>query len=603
MADKLRKSRRIISLDEVNNVLVEGGYLRAKLRGLTDFDKLAGGLAWGILNSRFSIDAEFVENAVIKDKIKIAENICRALREMRCPHDLDPHQIQGLDLPKIALVLEWLMKRVAAAREEHAAAVREFTVMDYSRRFRCRIGPKVTRRSLESRASAPQRVMTATATSYANMTEHASTVLLEYGLKYQMKDSVLLLQNASEMEGDADMQRDLAKLQAEEDYEQAQLDKILASMSAHREKQKLSTNSIARVMESADSQKIQKLKDMYEQRRQELQAKLEQEQAQQNELERQREKLKAMTEEQSSLANLTVERQAELDTLLRANASSKKKAKKGADAIEAQIASVDEIEKMLLSDPARSEQYAKLLQLLADIDAVEAKTGKDATIQKKQMTEAKEQCVDMANRIATLSSEEGAERFEAELATLSGQLAGVQAELSRKDQEALSVMRGIDEFPTRLELEQFDQRIRELNEEVGWKFMSTRLTYDVNNTKAEVLKFLQNELQVVSDVGEAFDQCISEKSVSKKVQANRDNLKQQIDQVLTQLAASATRQNERLTTETSSLHSVQQGYTALEDKRKEYHSLVAAIKEQMAENASLRAQLAAEQPDEDEEEP
>ena len=141
MRATLRSSRMGgIGLQEVVQMLIDGGYLRAKIRGISEFDIIAGGLAWCVLNSRFSIDVEFVENAAIKDKVRIAENITNALKEdMKCPHDLRPHQIQGLDFPKIAVVLEWLLKRVAAAREENAHSVREFTKLDFARRFGCPI--------------------------------------------------------------------------------------------------------------------------------------------------------------------------------------------------------------------------------------------------------------------------------------------------------------------------------------------------------------------------------------------------------------------------------------------------------------------------------
>lgn len=588
-----RRSRGGITLEDVSTMLIDGGYFRAKIRTLTEFDKIAGGLAWGILNSRFSIDVDFVENAVIKDKIRIAENICRALKEdMHCPFDLDPHQIQGLDYPKIAIVLEWLLKRVAAAREENAYFVSEFTKLDFRRRFGSDIFGKRGLPAATRCKPAPSRVMISTKTDYVNEVEHASSVLLEYGLKYQMKDSLLMLQHAGDLEGDSEMQRDVAKMQEDENREQAMLDALLGQMAQHREKSKLSATVMTSVMQSADSDKIQRLKDVYEQRKAELQAKLDEEERERNELDSQRQRLADLEAEDGQLECHIAAKEGELAQAAAQNASAAKKCRTKIDRVEREINDVEEIERMLRSDPARAAQYDSLLALLASLDRVKGKIEQDRGEAKQRVADAKQECVDLATRMELLASNEGKERFEAERLKLLQQVADVNTELSKKDQEAMNELRKIDEFPTRAELRQYEVRIDELNEEVAWKFAETRLNYETFNTRAEVVKCLGSESTILTQIGELFEACMNEKASAKKVAADRQTLLEQTTAIVTQIEASKQKQKEKHFSEVSSVAAAQRRYTELTEKQREYQMLVDAFKEVMEENAALKLQAA-----------
>ena len=580
-----RASRGGITMQDISQMLIEGGYFRAKIRTMTDFDKVAGGLSWGILNSRFSIDVEFIENASIRDKIRISENICAALKQdMHCPHDLEPHQIQGLDTPKIAIVLEWLLKRVAAAREENAHLVREFTKLDFKRRFGSNLLPPVRKRP----ALAPTRVMISSQETYLNAVEHASTVLLEYGLKYQIKDSVLLLQHAEEMEGDAELQRDLTKMQEDEHKEQAMLDHLLGQMAAHKEKTRISTTGLSTIMSAVDSSKLSKMRGLYDQRKAELLAKLEEEERERNALDRQRDRLQELLTEIDESTEASVQHKLELKSM---DNKKKRAVKEHSDRVaqlEQEINDIDEIEKMLRSDPARSEQYDALLALLEAHQKLEAKIEKEKVDGKQKLLEARQECVDLANTMEVLASDEGKELFESEKAKLERVLADLRAELSTSDQSAMNVLRKIDEFPTRAELKQYELRIDELNEEVAWKFEETRLMYNKYNIKAEISKCNANEETVMTSIGSLFDQCVGKKS-SKKHVPERTQLLEQCSDVVTQLDSACGKQRSKLALDQSSLQELKAKYDGLVDTQKNFVELVEKFRLAMDENVSLQA--------------
>ena len=63
----------------------------------------------------------------------LTEKIVVVLPRMKCPHRLDPHQIQGLDFIHIFPVIQWLVKRAIETREEFGDYIRSYSVSQYSK--------------------------------------------------------------------------------------------------------------------------------------------------------------------------------------------------------------------------------------------------------------------------------------------------------------------------------------------------------------------------------------------------------------------------------------------------------------------------------------
>ena len=78
---------------EIFSLLLEAGYFRISIPSLNDFDKVLGGLSWGILCSGFDIDLdlEYSDEFQLGQKIKLSERVIVGLKAMRCPHPLQPH--------------------------------------------------------------------------------------------------------------------------------------------------------------------------------------------------------------------------------------------------------------------------------------------------------------------------------------------------------------------------------------------------------------------------------------------------------------------------------------------------------------------------------
>ena len=103
---------------EIFDLLLVAGYFRIRIPSISDFDKVLGGFAWGILMSGFDVDLdlEYNDEFRIKEKINLAERVVKSLKNMDCPYKIQPHQIQGLDFGAIQPVIKWLLTFVIETR-------------------------------------------------------------------------------------------------------------------------------------------------------------------------------------------------------------------------------------------------------------------------------------------------------------------------------------------------------------------------------------------------------------------------------------------------------------------------------------------------------
>ena len=178
-------------LKECNDILLIGGYFRCKLNNISSFDRVVGGMVWAVTASNVDTDIDiiFQENSTIGQKIKLSDKLVKALVKMKCPYQLQSHQIQGLDLDKIYPVIQWLIKKVLETRSVTGDLIRQYSVSQFSKNYN----------------AFPSEIRTNEATTYLNNTissykpkrkyrkpvggnfnsveSHVEATLLEYGQK------------------------------------------------------------------------------------------------------------------------------------------------------------------------------------------------------------------------------------------------------------------------------------------------------------------------------------------------------------------------------------------------------------------------------------
>ena len=137
LGEQETEPERILKLKELCDMLLAGGYFRARIPTLSPFDKVVGGLVWSITASGVSVDIDliFQENSTIGEKIKLSEAIVSCLIAMKCTFPLQPNQIQGLDYDNIFPVVRWLIKKVLENRRLTGDRVRMLAVSQFSRSY------------------------------------------------------------------------------------------------------------------------------------------------------------------------------------------------------------------------------------------------------------------------------------------------------------------------------------------------------------------------------------------------------------------------------------------------------------------------------------
>ncbi|KAI0211686.1 Coiled-coil domain-containing protein 93 [Lamellibrachia satsuma] len=124
-----------VKLEQIIELLLTAGYFRARIKGLSPFDKIVGGMTWCISTCSVDIDVDllFQENSTIGQKIALTEKIVAVLPRMKCPHRIEPHQIQGLDFIHIFPIVQWLVKRAIETREEMGDHIRSYSISQFDR--------------------------------------------------------------------------------------------------------------------------------------------------------------------------------------------------------------------------------------------------------------------------------------------------------------------------------------------------------------------------------------------------------------------------------------------------------------------------------------
>ncbi|EKF30932.1 hypothetical protein MOQ_005238, partial [Trypanosoma cruzi marinkellei] len=613
--------------DMVLQKLADGGYYRARVKALPVFDRIAGGLTWGILSSRHRLHVEFVENATIREKIRISENICNALKHMQCPIDLRPHQIHGLDYSSLLPVVAWLLKRVEASRAENAFFLEKHTAWDFSRRFGTSLqslllsekettAPRggddvslmpLTQEALcfSRRRPAPLRQRISEIVDRHGVGKpqgggqqlsrlmHVSSALLEYGIRYEVRDSVLMLRHVSRgvVAEDEEVAKEVRELEEEEMREERMLEKIITQMREYRERMdgKMSLSKIKALMQTTKiSESLQKLNAEYHARQQERQMQQDSVQAMQRKLEKKQEATVRYRHESEVLRLQCEETEQQLAEAKSKLQDAKTKVARRTAKWTEYMQNLQDVYQHVMADPVQGKLLQKLQALLEQKEEQQLLLEETRRDGKQRLKAAKANCVALAERSA--NAEPGVDDiWEKERAKYITELRRKEAELSSINQKASDLLRRTDAFPTRLELMQIHMRICELNEEVSSKYGELRAAFARHNTRMEILKCLESEEMIMMQLTGKMEWCLRQASwVSKNVSVE---LIREQERVVTQLRDSldaVLRRNEDVT---SKMMVAKMEYESLLVKKQQHGDMLGLLKQTIEEqNARMEPQ-------------
>jgi hypothetical protein len=497
---------------EVRNALVEAGYFRARISTLPPFDLLVGGLAWAITLINMEVDLSLDDQAILGQKIKLAEIICKVLGRMRCPHPLMAHQIQGLDFPRVLPVLHWLLQKVVEVRAENEAATRKYSETVFDSTY---VLPEDAERlSHKSEVEAyvvrvreqykPRRKMKRAQESSDNSEDaRVRGVMMEYGANI----NELMVQKLEEEAEEADKRgkgkaaqstsandEEWAKVEQADKLKLEGLQKLLAETRSGAEMAISSAN--VRAVVAMQQESIRDVSSEFEDKAAELEQLRTSSKGGHQEAHRRA--VAALQRKVAAAEKLGDDAQEAHDTtaqrLAAAQAELQKKQKYNSKAL-------SETEKLNAKEAGADQAVLAALKRLVTLnESLKAHEAEFKLSCRRQLDELNKLSGEMGE--GTMSPEEEAkvqkinELHAAELK----KWAKIRAAVAAKARELMMIQRKIDEVPTRQELLQFERRFTELYDQVQNKQEETRRHYQTYNTLKEAIEYSDREIEILESM-------------------------------------------------------------------------------------------------------
>ncbi|GAB0093800.1 Coiled-coil domain-containing protein 93 [Sergentomyia squamirostris] len=489
--EKREDEEQNLKQQEIFDILVAAGYFRARIKGLSAFDKIVGGMVWCMEACDYDVDVDllFNENLTIGQKISLTEKIVAVLPKMSCPHLIEPHQIQGLDFINIFPVVQWLVKRSVENRAERAEKLKCFALGQFHNHFHLqsdRVIREKNTKILENIekvqnlfAARREFKKKATAIGYEDELTRVRITLLEFGDKGRL---LATNRQRSTERSDSFNQEDI------EDKTAAIDESDVEHLFSHLSVQEFQDDYLEfSQLSEADKERI---KQNYEDLKTEFSIDS-QEFSQQNQiksllitkqnLERKLSKIQGSNSELSETLNLLKEKSLTLDQ----------------------------------EEKETEEEIAELVRKEEEADKSVLDTVKELVLQndalKQEEIEFKEKCrqqlVELQQKIAdtkakTPDMEEAAIRNELE--TEKQRLQVLRLQLAKQNRAIVTLQRQLDAIPDRTELAQYQRRFLELYNQVSAKHRETKHFFTLFNTLGDTEKYLTKELELLNSVYENY---------------------------------------------------------------------------------------------------
>jgi len=514
-------------------------------------------------------------------KITLSEKIIRALPRLKCPHRLEPHQIQGLDFIHIYPVMQWLVKKVLETREEMSDYIRNFSEIQFSKDH---LAPEDIAYNEKKNDSVeflsgikdryrPQRQYKG---QISNRRHWSSTfpssrvekTLLEYGHRFLSSSQ----DSAKGKEGED-------KKEAEE--EKRRIDAMVEQMKKlDVDSTKGASSSIIGNMMGMESDAIKQFASEYGGLQSSLgdQQKMGGAQSHKREvaaLEKQIAQLEKKAEEvkqaHEKLLNEFNEYQAAVTKTIKYN-----------NKVIRETAKLDELE-----TPENAPILKTLRSLLSITDTLAEQEAQFKANCKRQLEEFK-------TKIKALESNGDDDEAETQrIAEIQEQydadekkLQKVKKLLSKKVREIAATERLIDEIPSRTELAQYQKRFLELYTQIASKLTETRQFYNLYNVLSSSKEIITREITLMNSIYDNFEKAKASKNTQDQFITSLEGMQRQVNEILNKVNAKHD-QAKKIRDENN------EKYLHLIEQQRLYFKTVLDFQEECRRNEELLEQLEA----------
>jgi len=556
-ADAEKKYQQILEL------LLTGGYFRARINGISPFDKILGGLAWAISASNVDVDVDvFQETAALGQKLKVGESVVRSLVKMQCPYPLQTYQIKGLDYVNIFPVVQWLVKKVIETRLETGDTARRFSEYEYSRVMPMDTDKQVVRpQQIDFVHELREKYMPQRHFKRHRAVQPTSTrTLLEYGnLKKRGGDT----EQASQDDGDYDADEylddigDGSRVAGSVVGSYMQSDEIKQASAAYggagRRKKKgeeedESGKGGAMLEEKLLRQKIARANKAVER----IQAELEAARAQ---FAAREEEIGAMEAALAKKQKLTRRVQAAIDKL------------------------------MALETPENQHLLKRLRELFALKEQLNAQEEKFKANCKRHMAELQEEIERRRKSMYGISDLERIDLINETFEVDSQKLEKVRALWAKKGRDLALVERKLDDVPSRAELAQYQRMFVELYEQVATKLVETRRYYTTYNRLDDTRLCYDQEVKYLEDIVKAYENSVKDRS-------SRERLLGSLNTIVTQIGINIEKKEAELVKEKDTASELNEKLRAALEKERAFFTATRDFQEECKKNEQLEQKLA-----------
>uniref|UniRef100_A0A8C4IJP9 Coiled-coil domain-containing protein 93 n=1 Tax=Dicentrarchus labrax TaxID=13489 RepID=A0A8C4IJP9_DICLA len=558
-----------VKLAEILELLLAAGYFRARIKGLSPFDKVVGGMTWCITTCNFDIDVDllFQENSTIGQKIALTEKIVSVLPKMKCPHRLEPHQIQGLDFIHIFPVIQWLVKRAIETREEMGDYVRAYSVSQFQKSHSLPEDEEFLQRKDKAVRAVldvlevykPQRKYRRQRDAGELLDEESRvhSTLLEYENRSLCATQRLLL-SVCLLEADGRKASQAGGAQAappgmgevsEEDLQAAEEGRLTAS-------------AVGQIV-GLQSEEIKQIASEYAEKQSELSS------------EERSERYGPLQQHRRAVASVQKQIQQKTKQLEEATEISEK--------LDKELKSLEEME-----EQADSSLLEKLRALV---------TMNENLKQQEQdfRTHCREEMVRLQQNIEELKKASGQNTEEDEVQnqlidkqydTDREKLQKIRLLMARRNREIAILQRKIDEVPSRAELTQYQKRFIELYSQVSATHKETKQFFTLYNTLDDKKVYLEKEVNLLNSIHDNFQQAMSSS-------AAKDQFLRQMEQIVEGIKQNRIKMEKKKQENKMRRDQLNDEYLELLDKQRLYFKTVKDFKEECRKNEMLLSKLRA----------
>ncbi|XP_038607473.1 coiled-coil domain-containing protein 93 isoform X2 [Tachyglossus aculeatus] len=580
-AESREDEEQSVKLTEILELLVAAGYFRARIKGLTPFDKVVGGLTWCISTCSYDVDVDllFQENSTIGQKIALTEKLVSVLPRMQCPHRLEPHQIQGLDFIHIFPVVQWLVKRAIESREESGDYVRSFSVTQFQKThclpedvdylLRRDKAVKTVSAVLDIYKPLRRYRRPGGAAELHDQDARVRATLLEYGRRYGFRRPDGAPKAEERQVGPAAPGSGVrpAESRPEEELQAAEEGPVTAGALGHIVGQQVLEirHAASKYASQASASGEGAVGAAQQQQHSRLVASLNKQIAH---------KTRLLDQLQAQRATL----QADCDSAKRMLAE----VQSHRNQLDAELDTLQEAESQ--ADPGTLQQ---LRALVAVNDGLKNQEQEFRAHCREEMSRLKQNIESLkAGAAEGGEDEEPARRIGRQYQAEKDKLQKIRLLLARRNREIAILQRKIDEVPCRAELSQYQKRFIELYGQVLATHKETKQFFTLYNTLDDKKVCLEKEVNLLNSIHDNFKQAMASPGT-------RDQFLRQLDQIVDGIKQNRIKMEKQKQENKMRRDELNDEHLGLLDKQRLYFKTVKDFKEECRKNEALLSRVKA----------